>query len=57
MDEGERGPKPRSHNVYSLDENSAGEREGNLGAEDTGHEKRTTTGKRHHSPILRWGTC
>jgi len=28
--EGERDSKPRSHNVYALDENSAGKREDNL---------------------------
>jgi len=39
MDEGERGPKHRSHNVYPLDENSAGERKGNPQADKRGHQK------------------
>jgi len=29
MDEGKRSSKPRGHNVYALDENSAGGREDN----------------------------
>jgi len=36
---GERGSKPRSHNVYALDENSAGEREDNPRADKRGNEE------------------
>jgi len=39
LDEGERGSKPRSHNVYTLDENSAGEGEDNPRADERGHEE------------------
>jgi len=34
MEEGEIGSKPRSHNGYALDENSAGEREDNARADE-----------------------
>jgi len=39
MDEGETGSKPRSQNVYALDEDSAGEREENPGADARDNEE------------------
>ena len=39
MDVGKRGSKPRGHNVYTLDENSAGECEDNSQANTRGHEE------------------
>jgi len=38
MDEGKRGPKPRGHHVYTMDENSVGEREDNSRAKKRGQE-------------------
>jgi len=38
MDEGKRDSKPRSHNVYTLDGHSAGEREDNSRTDERGHE-------------------
>jgi len=40
MNEGERGSKPGSQNVYALDENSVGECKDTPRADERGHEER-----------------